>query len=34
MEDASLKFNPVLGRDVLGPLSMFQSIAGTSWTYS
>ena len=33
MEGMSLKFSPVMGRRLLGPLSMFGPVAGTSWTH-
>ena len=34
MEGIDLKFTPVIVRHLLGPLSMFGSMAGTSWTHS
>ena len=34
MEGMGLKFTPVIGRHLLGYLSMFESMAGTSWTHS
>ena len=34
MEDMGLKFTPVIVRHLLGPLSMFGPMAGTSWTHS
>ena len=34
MEGMCLKFTPVAVTCLLGPLSMFGPIAGTSWTHS
>ena len=34
MEGMGLKFIPVMARCVLGHLSMFGPMAGTSWTHS
>ena len=34
MEGMGLKFTPVVVRCLLGHLSMFVPIAGTSWTHS
>ena len=34
MEGMVLKLTPVVMRRLLGPLSMFMPMAGTSWTYS
>ena len=34
MKGMGLKFTPVVVRHLLGPLSVFGSMAGTSWTYS
>ena len=34
MECMSLKITPVVVRRLIGPLSMFGPMAGTSWTYS
>ena len=34
MEGTGLKFIPVIVRRLLGHLSMFGSMAGTSWTHS
>ena len=34
MEGMGLKFIPVVVRHLLGPLSMFGPMAGTSWTQS
>ena len=34
MEGMGLKFIPVEVRHLLGPLSMFGSMAGTSWTHN
>ena len=33
MEGMGLKFTPVVVRRLLGPLSMFGPMAGTSWTH-
>ena len=34
MEGIGLKFTPVIARRFLGHLSMFEPMAGTSWTHS
>ena len=34
MEGMGLKLTPVLVRHLLGPLSMFGPMTGTSWTHS
>ena len=34
MEGMDLKLTPVAVRHLLGPLSMFRPIVGTSWTHS
>ena len=34
MEGMGLKLIPVVVRHLLGPLSMFEPMAGTSWTHS
>ena len=34
MEDMDLKLTPMVVRCVLGPLGMFGSMAGTSWTHT
>ena len=34
MEGMGVKFNPVVVRHLLGPLSMCGPVAGTSWTHN